>query len=192
VSSAFVEADRLGILKKCAALANGNLGQLRKSKVDLRTGLPVGAGTDATRVATYNPYVSLYWLVTGKTVGGFATYDNENRLNRMEALRLWTVGSSWFSTEQGTKGSIVTDQLADLAVLSPDHFGPRGRDQKPRIGAHDCGRQSRICGGRVRGSGAAPSTRAAGLVFRCGLWRISQTGNCAGCGAFACRRASLP
>src|SRR3984957_15148724 len=36
----------------------------------LRTGLPVGAGTDATRVATYNPFVSLYWLVTGKTVGG--------------------------------------------------------------------------------------------------------------------------
>jgi hypothetical protein len=49
-------------------------------------------------------------------------YDDENRLDRMEALRLWTVGSSWFSTEQGTKGSIVADQLADLAVLSADYF----------------------------------------------------------------------
>ncbi len=88
----------------------------------LRTGLPVGAGTDATRVATYNPFVSLYWLVTGKTVGGFAMYDDENRLDRMEALRLWTVGSSWFSTEQDAKGSIVADQLADLAVLSADYF----------------------------------------------------------------------
>jgi predicted amidohydrolase YtcJ len=88
----------------------------------LRTGLPVGAGTDATRVATYNPFVSLYWLVTGKTVGGFAMYDDENRLDRMEALRLWTVGSSWFSTEEGTKGSIVAGQLADLAVLSADYF----------------------------------------------------------------------
>jgi predicted amidohydrolase YtcJ len=88
----------------------------------LRTGLPVGAGTDATRVASYNPFVSLYWLVTGKTVGGLAMYDGSNRLDRMEALRLWTVGSSWFSIEQETKGSIVSGQLADLAVLSEDYF----------------------------------------------------------------------
>jgi hypothetical protein len=88
----------------------------------LRTGLPVGAGTDATRVASYNPFVSLYWLVTGKTVGGLAMYDEANRLDRMEALRLWTVGSSWFSSEQESKGSIVSGQLADLAVLSGDYF----------------------------------------------------------------------
>jgi predicted amidohydrolase YtcJ len=88
----------------------------------LQAGLPVGAGTDATRVATYNPFVSLYWLVTGKTVGGLSMYTDKNRLDRMEALRLWTVGSSWFSTDQGAKGSIVPGQLADLAVLSADYF----------------------------------------------------------------------
>jgi hypothetical protein len=88
----------------------------------LRTGLPVGAGTDATRVASYNPFVSLYWLVTGKTVGGLSMYDEDHRFDRMEALRLWTVGSSWFSTEQGSKGSIVPGQLADVAVLSADYF----------------------------------------------------------------------
>jgi predicted amidohydrolase YtcJ len=88
----------------------------------LRTGIPVGAGTDATRVASYNPFVSLYWLVTGRTIGGLAMYDANNRLDRMEALRLWTVGSSWFSTEQEAKGSIVPGQLADLAVLSADYF----------------------------------------------------------------------
>src|ERR1700691_4641087 len=88
----------------------------------LRAGLPVGAGTDATRVASYNPFVSLYWLVTGKTVGGLSMYDQDHRFDRMEALRLWTVGSSWFSTEQETKGSIVPGQLADLAVLSSDYF----------------------------------------------------------------------
>jgi predicted amidohydrolase YtcJ len=88
----------------------------------LRTGLPVGAGTDATRVATYNPFVSLYWLVTGKTVGGLSMYDEDHRFDRMEALRLWTVGSSWFSTESASKGSIVPGQLADLAVLSADYF----------------------------------------------------------------------
>src|ERR1700677_912144 len=88
----------------------------------LRAGLPVGAGTDATRVASYNPFVSLYWLVTGKTVGGLSMYDDSNRLDRMEALRLWTVGSSWFSTEDNRKGAIVPGQFADLAVLSADYF----------------------------------------------------------------------
>ena len=88
----------------------------------LSSGLPVGAGTDATRVASYNPFVSLYWLITGKTVGGLSMYDEVNRIERMGALRLWTVGSSWFSTENGAKGSIVPGQLADLAVLSADYF----------------------------------------------------------------------
>lgn len=88
----------------------------------LEIGVPVGAGTDATRVASYNPFVALYWLTSGKTVGGATLYDEGNRLDRMEALRLWTVGSSWFSTEDGKKGSIAPGQLADLAVLSADYF----------------------------------------------------------------------
>ena len=88
----------------------------------LQMGLPVGAGTDATRVASYNPFVSLYWLATGKTVGGLAMYPDGNRQDRMEALRLWTVGSSWFSGDDGRKGAIVPGQLADLAVLSGDYF----------------------------------------------------------------------
>src|SRR6201995_5492547 len=66
-------------------------------------GIPVGAGTDATRVASYNPWVSLYWMVTGKTVGGVGMYPERNRLSREEALRLYTQGSSWFSSEAGTK-----------------------------------------------------------------------------------------
>src|SRR5260370_18050293 len=88
----------------------------------LRSGLPVGAGTDATRVASYNPFVSLYWLTTGKTVGGLSMYDEANRIERMEALRLWTVGRRRFSTHDCTKRSIVPGQLADLAVLSADYF----------------------------------------------------------------------
>jgi predicted amidohydrolase YtcJ len=88
----------------------------------LELGVPVGAGTDATRVASYNPFVSLYWLVAGKTVGGLQMYDDSNRLSREEALRLWTVGSSWFSSDNGTKGAIEAGHLADLAVLSGDYF----------------------------------------------------------------------
>ena len=88
----------------------------------LELGVPVGAGTDATRVSSYNPWLSLYWLVTGKTVGGLTLYPENNRFERMEALRLYTVGSSWFSSDDGKKGSIALGQLADLAVLSEDYF----------------------------------------------------------------------
>src|SRR5207247_6789295 len=88
----------------------------------LALGIPVGAGTDATRVASYNPWVSLYWLVTGKTVGGALMYLPTGCLSREEALRLYTQGSSWFSSESGKKGAIATGQLADLVALTDDYF----------------------------------------------------------------------
>jgi hypothetical protein len=88
----------------------------------LDAGLPVGAGTDATRVASFNPFVSLYWMVSGRTVGGTAMYDASNRLDRMEALRRYTVGSAWFSNEDDRKGALVPGMFADFAVLSEDYF----------------------------------------------------------------------
>src|SRR5262249_32544626 len=88
----------------------------------LGAGLPVGAGTDATRVASYNPWVSLSWLVTGKTIGGATLYPAANRLDRETALRLWTEGNTWSSTEDGKKGKIKVGQLEVLAVLSDDYF----------------------------------------------------------------------
>jgi predicted amidohydrolase YtcJ len=88
----------------------------------LEIGVPVGAGTDATRVSSYNPYLSLYWLITGKTIGGLSLYPDENRMAREEALKLYTMGSSWFSTEDGKKGALAPGQLADMAVLSADYF----------------------------------------------------------------------
>ncbi|MEN3746208.1 amidohydrolase [Sphingomonas sp. HF-S3] len=88
----------------------------------LDTGLPVGAGTDATRVASYNPWVSLSWLVTGRTLGGLGLYPVRNRLDRETALRLWTERNTWFSNEVGKKGQIKQGQLADLALLSDDYF----------------------------------------------------------------------
>lgn len=88
----------------------------------LHLGIPVGAGTDATRVSSYNPWVSLYWLVSGKTVGGLQLYAKQNQLSRMQALQLYTEGSAWFSGDDGKKGRIETGQLADLAVLSENYF----------------------------------------------------------------------
>lgn len=88
----------------------------------LEMGIPVGAGTDATRVASYNPWVALHWLTTGETVGGLRLYSEKNTLSREDALRLYTQGSAWFSNEQADKGTIREGALADLSALSADYF----------------------------------------------------------------------
>src|SRR5207245_11493928 len=64
----------------------------------------------------------LCWLVTGKTVGGASMYPEQNLLSREEALRLYTQGSSWFSSESGKKGAIAVGQLADFVALTEDYF----------------------------------------------------------------------
>jgi hypothetical protein len=94
----------------------------------LELGVPVGAGTDATRVASYNPWVSLDWLVTGRTVGGLGLYPERARLDRETALRLWTHGSAWFSGEDHSKGVLAPGRFADLAVLSDDYMSVPGAD----------------------------------------------------------------
>jgi predicted amidohydrolase YtcJ len=87
----------------------------------IKAGIPLGSGTDATRVSSHNPWLSIYWMVTGKTVGGTQLASPENRLTREEALRLYTVGSAWFSGEEDIKGRIAPGQLADFAILSADY-----------------------------------------------------------------------
>lgn len=88
----------------------------------LAKGVKVSAGTDATRVASYNPWVALAWLVTGRTVSGLRIYPQRNCLDRETALRMWTENVTWFSNEEGKKGRIEVGQLADLIVPDRDYF----------------------------------------------------------------------
>ena len=88
----------------------------------VESGIPLGAGTDLTRVSSYNPWLSLYWMVSGKTVGGTELYPPKNRLTRLEALRLYTLGSAWFSGEEQQKGTIAPGQLGDFAILTADYL----------------------------------------------------------------------
>lgn len=88
----------------------------------LRAGVNVGLGTDATRIASYNPWISLQWFVTGRTAGGMPLVGAANRLDRQQALRLYTVGSAWFSGDEAVKGSLEPGKFADLVVLSADYF----------------------------------------------------------------------
>jgi len=88
----------------------------------LDQGLRVGAGTDAPRVSSYNPWLSLSWLVTGRTVGGMDLYPPQNRVAREVALDMYTTAAADFSHESNVKGTVSVGKYGDLAVLSADYF----------------------------------------------------------------------
>ncbi len=109
----------------------------------LEKGVKVSAGTDATRVASYNPWVSLAWMVTGRTVGGLRIYPQHNCLDRETALRMWTEKVTWFSNEEGKKGRIEVGQFADLTVPDRDYF------KCPELEIVDTTAELTIVGGKV-------------------------------------------
>ena len=85
-------------------------------------GIPLACGTDGNRATSYNPWIGLHWLVTGKTLGGAKLQGDRNLLDRTEALRLYTTGGAWISGEEGRKGTLEAGKFADLAILSADYF----------------------------------------------------------------------
>ena len=86
------------------------------------SGVPLGAGTDAFRSANYSPMLCLWWLITGKTVAGAPIRDPKQNVTRAEALRMYTMGSAWFTFAEKRKGSIEVGKFADLAVLNADYL----------------------------------------------------------------------
>lgn len=102
--------------------------QLPPIKKMLELGIPVGAGTDATRISTYNPWMSLHWLLTGKTIGGLQFWPKDQILDKFTALQLYTSGSAWFSGEEKDKGKLIKGMYADLAILSDDYFSVKADD----------------------------------------------------------------
>ncbi|HEU0259633.1 MAG TPA: amidohydrolase, partial [Burkholderiales bacterium] len=85
-------------------------------------GIPLACGTDANRATSYNPWIGVHWLLTGKTLGGSKLQGEKNLLDRTEALRLFTAGGAWISSEETKKGTLEAGKLADLVVLSGDYF----------------------------------------------------------------------
>ncbi len=86
----------------------------------LEKGIPVGFGTDGTRVSSFNPWATYYWAVSGRTVGGKKLYDRSNTLDRLTALKTFTQGSANISGEEHVKGQIKLGQYADFAILNQD------------------------------------------------------------------------
>jgi predicted amidohydrolase YtcJ len=87
-----------------------------------KLGVPVGAGTDAHRVASYNPFTALQWFLDGKTVSGTAIRGPEETPTRADALRFYTIGSAWFSHDETKRGSLEVGKFADMVVLSKDYL----------------------------------------------------------------------
>lgn len=104
--------------------------QLPPIRKMLMMGIPVGLGTDATRISTFNPWMSLHWAITGKTMGGYQFWPTKDVLTRFEALRLYGNGSAWFSGEEKLKGKIETGQYADMVILNKDYFSIPADDVK--------------------------------------------------------------
>ncbi len=101
----------------------------------LDRGIVVGGGTDATAVSPYDPWRSLWWLVTGRTLDAGPARDPEWNLTREEALTAYTAGSAWLSVDEGSRGTLATGKLADLAILTADYFEV-AEDDIPGIEAH--------------------------------------------------------
>lgn len=96
----------------------------------IEAGVPLGLGTDATRVASYNPWPALFWATTGKSLGGTQLHGDRHQLSRGEALFHYTVGSAWFSQEEQLKGRIKPGQYADFALLNAPYFDVADEDLK--------------------------------------------------------------
>ena len=125
----------------------------------IQTGVPLGAGSDAFRSGSYSPMLSLWWLITGKTVAGTAIRDPEQNATREEALRIYTLGGAWLTADEANKGSIEVGKLADLAVLSGDYFTVPA-DQIPALES-----LLTVVGGRIVYAAGpfAPPERAGGV-----------------------------
>jgi predicted amidohydrolase YtcJ len=85
-------------------------------------GIPVAAGTDATRASSYSPWLSLWWLTNGASLDGVRRRGAEHLASRAQALEWYTAGSAWLSFEEADRGHLRPGARADLAVLSEDYF----------------------------------------------------------------------
>ena len=91
------------------------------------SGVPVAMTTDGFRASSYNPWIGIRWMVSGKSVSGTEGLARDNRVSREEALKLWTLGAAWFMHAENEMGRIAPGNLADFSLLSADYFSvPEG------------------------------------------------------------------
>ncbi len=100
-------------------LKGKNWGPLYRTLYD--SGIPLGAGTDGSLLGPINPWLSIYYMLTGKNIAG-EIVNPDQTLSRMEALELYTIGNAWFGFDEKDFGSIEVGKFADLVVLNKDYL----------------------------------------------------------------------
>ena len=90
----------------------------------LDSGIHAGYGGDGANIAPLNPWIHIYFMVTGKNAAGLVIIPRGQTITRLEALRLYTIENAWFTKDENILGSIEIGKLADLAVLSNDFSDP--------------------------------------------------------------------
>ena len=89
----------------------------------LEKGMRVGGGTDGTRVSSFNPWIGIYQFISGKSLGGLKFASNENQLDRISALKIYTKGSASLIHQENERGMLKKNFLADLVILNADYLG---------------------------------------------------------------------
>ena len=90
----------------------------------LDSGIHVGAGSDSAQISTLDPWLMIYYMVTGKNAAGQMVNAGQ-QITREEALRLYTAENGWFFREESKLGSIEPGKLGDVVVLNEDYFDPK-------------------------------------------------------------------
>ena len=85
------------------------------------SGIPMGMSSDGMQISPMNPWLGLYYVVTGRNARG-ELINGDQTLGRNEALRLYTAANGWFLHEEDSLGTIEPGKYADLVVLSEDYF----------------------------------------------------------------------
>nr|WP_291689493.1 amidohydrolase family protein [Bradyrhizobium sp.] len=96
--------------------------QMPRIATAMQLGLVVAGGTDAHRVSSYNPFVSLQWYLDGTTIGGVTTRGEAEAPSRRQALEMYTRNPAFMAHDDGERGTLEPGKLADLAVLSADYL----------------------------------------------------------------------
>lgn len=86
------------------------------------SGIPLAMTTDAFRAASFNPWVGISWMVSGKSISGTEVLAGDNRLTRAEALGLFTRKAAWFLNAESEMGMVAPGHLADFVLLDQDYF----------------------------------------------------------------------
>ena len=111
-----VLGDRESIVEKFGD-ASYQMPPLRKVQ---ESGIPFGLGSDGTKANQINPFVTLWWAVSGKALNGDVV--THQTLSREEALIAHTRSNAYLIFQESQLGAIRPGLRADMLVLDRDYL----------------------------------------------------------------------